>query len=298
MILNELTNLFRNKGLKIEPNNSYVHGSLDTKEICELFKKYGCILFRNYDFTAENYKKFTEIFTATYANDTNDTSRRKETKFGKNVREVDAGHRKMSLHSEASFSPSWPEIVWFYCQEAPSYKGETTICDGIKLWDSLSFETKNFFLANPIKYQLKIPVNIKKGNSKKKPWQLNSIGSFDTYLDYTNRELRTKQLRFAMSETYIPGKLSFANHLLHQKPYLDKSIEKWGLSNGKKVPKKYINEIQKKSDDLTYYHKWKNNDLLMIDNRRFMHARNYFKKNDLRVILNTQSLKSNLNISV
>ena len=74
---------------------------------------------------------------------------------------------KMSLHSEASFSPSWPEIVWFYCQEAPSYKGETTICDGIKLWDSLSLETKNFFLANPIKYQLKIPVNIKKSNSKK-----------------------------------------------------------------------------------------------------------------------------------
>ena len=25
----------------------------------------------------------------------------------------------MALHSEASFSPSWPEIVWFYCNKAP-----------------------------------------------------------------------------------------------------------------------------------------------------------------------------------
>ena len=25
----------------------------------------------------------------------------------------------MPLHSEASYSPSWPEIVWFYCHQAP-----------------------------------------------------------------------------------------------------------------------------------------------------------------------------------
>ena len=32
----------------------------------------------------------------------------------------------------------------------------------------------------------------------------------------------------------------------------------------------------------------------MVDNRRFMHARNFFKKDDPRIILNTQTLSSNL----
>ena len=124
------------------------------RKFAELLKKYGWYFLEIMILLQEKIgKKFTEIFTATYANDTNDTSRRKETKFGKNVREVDLDI-KMSLHSEASFSPSWPEIVWFYCQEAPSYKGETTICDGIKPGTRYPLKQK-LFLANPIKYQLK-----------------------------------------------------------------------------------------------------------------------------------------------
>ena len=66
MILSDLSNLFWNKGLKIEPNNSYTHGSIDTKEICKLFKKHGCILFRNYDFTqtiTKNLLKFLQQLT-------------------------------------------------------------------------------------------------------------------------------------------------------------------------------------------------------------------------------------------
>ena len=29
------------------------------------------------------------------------------------VNNVDKGKEEMALHSEASFSPNWPEIVWF-----------------------------------------------------------------------------------------------------------------------------------------------------------------------------------------
>lgn len=294
MICKNLSSLFWNNGLVITPNQKKFLDRKNIHKIKDLFKKHGCILFRNFEFSPESYRKFTENFTITFANDTSDTQRRKKTTFGKNVREVDAGNKKMSLHSEASFSPSWPEIVWFYCKEAPLYKGETTICDGIKLWDSLTYKTKNFFLGNPIMYKLKIPVEVKSKRKGKKNWQINSVGAYDTYLNLSAGELITKQIRFAMSETFIPGKLSFANHLLHQKPYIDKSIEKWGLQNGKKIPKKYINEIKKNSDNLTYFHKWKKNDILMVDNRRFMHARNFFKKDDPRIILNTQTLSSNL----
>ena len=201
----------------------------------------------------------------------------------------------MSLHSEASFSPAWPEIVLFFCEEPAKNNGETTICDGIKLWESLSEKTKEFFLSNPLKYKLKIPVLEKKKIGKKKKWMLNKQGAYDAIIDYKTGILNLTQVRFAANDENFLKKLSFSNHVLHKKPYIDKSIDKWGTIFDKNIPKKILKEVEVKSEILTYYHKWKKFDLLMIDNKRFMHARNFFNKNDKRKILNTQTLESNFN---
>ena len=76
---------------------------------------------------------------------------------------------------------------------------------------------------------------------------------------------------------------------------IDKTIVKWGTVFNKKIPKSILKEVEKKAENLTYYHQWKRFDLIMLDNRRFMHARNFFSKKDRRQILNTQTLESNFN---
>ena len=65
------------------------------------------------------------------------------------------------------------------------------------------------------------------------------------------------------------------------------------LINGEKIPKSILTEIQKLSEELTKDYIWKNNKLLMINNKRFMHGRNDFNINSNREILNIQSLKIN-----
>ena len=65
------------------------------------------------------------------------------------------------------------------------------------------------------------------------------------------------------------------------------------LFNNKKVPKKIIEEIEKKSELITYYHKWKKKDVIMIDNKRLMHGRNKILKK-IRKILNIQTLISKI----
>jgi len=65
------------------------------------------------------------------------------------------------------------------------------------------------------------------------------------------------------------------------------------LINNKKIPKDIIYEIEKLSKKLSTKYSWKENILLMIDNRRFMHGRNKFKENSIREILNIQTLKAN-----
>lgn len=291
----KISNLFFNNGLILSAEKNDKISDIDINFVKYEFIQKGCVLFRNFEFKPENYKKFTDKFSLNYANDTNDISRRKKTKFDKYIRDVDAGNMKMSLHSEASFSPSWPDIVWFYCEEPAKKGGETTICDGISLWDRLNETTKSFFLSNPLLFKLKIPaVKINKKLGKKK-WYINSLGTYDAIINYKTGNFHAKQIRFAVNETRIQNKLCFANHVLHRKPYIDKSIEEWGTLNGKKIPKLILEEIDEKSEQLTYYHKWKKKDLIMLDNKRFMHARNKFSSNENRKIFNTQTLKSNIN---
>ena len=44
---------------------------------------------------------------------------------------------------------------------------------------------------------------------------------------------------------------------------------------------------------LTYKHEWEISDLIMVDNRRFMHGRTALNKKNKRDILNIQTLESN-----
>ena len=61
---------------------------------------------------------------------------------------VDLGNNEIPLHSEASFSPSWPEIIWFYCSSPSKKSGFTTVVDGVKVYENLKISTKKFFLEN------------------------------------------------------------------------------------------------------------------------------------------------------
>ena len=198
----------------------------------------------------------------------------------------------MNLHSEASFSPSWPEILWFYCSVPPKKYGQTTLCDGEELWKKLSYKTKNFFLKNPLIYKMEIPINVNvRGNIKKTKWYFDEIGTHDCFIDNKKGIINIKQIRFAVSKNFR-GKLSFCNHLISSALEMDPTIKSIGILSGTKIPKSILNEVTLVSQNITYMHTWKKNDLIMINNHRFMHGRTKIVKNDERKILNLQTLKS------
>ena len=88
----------------------------------------------------------------------------------------------------------------------------------------------------------------------------------------------------------IINSLSFSNHLLAElgkDPQLKNEFML--MASGKRIPSKYINEIKTKSSKLTYDHKWEKNDLLMIDNKRFLHGRRSFGKKIKRDIVIVQT---------
>ena len=291
MKISEISNDITSIGCIVEPSNQKNIFKIDKNEIIRIFKNKGIIIFRNFNLHKDNIIKFTDLFTNKYAND----AFRRTIRLGnKNIHDVDPGNKEMPLHSEASYSPSWPEIIWFYCNKAPSSSGNTTICDGQKIYKDFHLELKKFFLENQIIYDLKVPIKLiyKNENTKtKKSWHIDYPGIYDCYLNLKTNEINFKLKRYAVVKDKFNSELSFVNHLqiiLNRDPqvkkiYLEKKNTKFKkiMKEVKKISNKYIIDIS-----------WNNRDLCMINNQRFMHGRRKINKNEKRDIINIQTLKS------
>jgi len=282
-----ISKLFEGGGLIIHKSKNKSLFDLQYKDIVSLFEKYGVILFRDFELDENILTQFTDLYTEIYSGD----ALRREKRFNnKKIRNVDYGFEEAILHSESSFAPSFPEIIWLFCNIPAMTGGQTILCDGLKLWDILSLETKQFFLGEQIHYELRIPV-IKEQNKKiKKPWLLPYIGVGIGFINYEDGCLYTVQKRYAVQEARIGGKYNFVNHLLsiNAEPQIIGGL----LSNGSEIPECIYNEIKVKSDQLIYDHTWQKNDLLMVDNKRFMHGRRSIVKDDPRDIVIVQSQKA------
>ena len=93
------------------------------------------MLEKKFNIKPEKLTDITDRFTETYAVD----AIRRKVRFNKKpIRNVDEGVKEVLLHSEASFAPAWPELIWFYCNVPQQNGGATILCDGVKLWNVLS----------------------------------------------------------------------------------------------------------------------------------------------------------------
>ena len=287
IIKSNISEKFKHNGVLIKPFNhkDNLSKSIDENDIISEFEQRGLVIFEDFDINKSNLTEFTDKFTQNYASDTN----RRESRFdSKIVKSVDTGNDNIKLHSEASFTSTWPEIIWFFCHKAPHAGAETTLCDGIKLWDELTKETQKFFIQNPIVYKLSIPIRGKKNGKGTQDWFVKSIGAYNSYIDWDLGELFLEQSRYAVHNSRNMKDLCFANHIIVDLKSEPQIISR-KLVNGSEIPKKIIDEVTLKSDNLIYKHSWKDSQLIMLDNKRFLHGREKILPNQERDIVNIQS---------
>ena len=154
----------------------------------------------------------------------------------------------------------------------PEKGGKTMLCDGIALWEALSVKTRSFFTAQPVRYQLEIPIGDKRPGKGIRPWFLNTICTGDSYIDWDTGILHCTHLRFAVQEGRSGRDLCFSNHLnvdLDSEPQIISRT----MADSQEIPESIMEEIKQKADSLTFEHSWEKTDFVMIDNLRFLHAR-------------------------
>ena len=261
----------------------------EVKNINKLFYTRGIVEFSNLPWKKDQIQNFTDYFTTKYSND----AARREKKFKKtNINSVDIGFNEIPLHSEASFTYAYPEIIWFYCYKNDDKGSPTTICDGKELWQKLEKKTKEFFLKNPVKYSLEIEIPYVDKRKSNQEMLIEQPGVSNAYINWRKGTLNFIYTKFIINIDKLSDSIFFSNHLLIG-PKLEKQIKKMTLIDNSKIPSDIFQEIKHKSEDSKKEYIWKKNNLLMLNNKRFMHGRKKYSESSNREILNLQSLKIN-----
>lgn len=259
---------------------SHHFASLGKSELYELLGHYGVVLFRNCIHSAEDFSAYVKQNSSRLSLDP------ARVMVGGAAQLVDAGHQAVGLHCENGNSPFWPDMTWFYCQEAPRKGSQTTLCDGEKVLAKLSPACRSFFEENPIRYSrtvagekwrrlvchyspaLSDPAAVEIEDL----WQI--IGedpqtaiSFNPADDSIHYAFSTP----AILTSAFSQRPAFANSILgpsfnYEAPVID-------TVDGQRIPAGFLREIAEVSAQYTYPVGWRDHDVVMIDNRRVMHGR-------------------------
>jgi alpha-ketoglutarate-dependent taurine dioxygenase len=270
-----------------EPNGPLVvEDSAERAEVISLFERHGVLLFRGLDIEPSNLVAFTNQFAEQYAPD----AIWRQPRFGEHaIHTVNVGSFAIALHSEASFGAAWPEIIFFYCSVPPQRGGATTLCDGVTLFERLSRPTQRLFTARPLRYDVALQgrKTVVGGDVE---WPVVTPGVSGVW-DRTNGVYRLTVFRDAVHEVRQRSRVySFCNYLLVGTGHYE--IQNITFADGSPIPDDALAEVRAVAEPATIEIAWQPRDLLMIDNRRYMHGRRAFEADDVRDISIVQVLRA------
>ena len=135
----------------ITPDSTYEKISdIDTLFVESLYKKFGAILFRGYDFNIDIFRRLTKTYCSHSMK--NLSAGREVVDHKNNIQRVDPGDNIFPLHPEMSREPWKPDVAFFACETPPKQRGETLFCDGVELVSRMPSRVLKAFNKRKLRY--------------------------------------------------------------------------------------------------------------------------------------------------
>ncbi|MEM1111885.1 MAG: TauD/TfdA family dioxygenase [Pseudomonadota bacterium] len=232
---------------------------------------------------------------------------------GLHIQRANAGKHAMAAHSELCHMPVQPDMAWFYCDRAPLNGGQTTLYDGAAIASALTQDLLEFFSGKRLLYLREMSVDeaLRAYNAASRDalQQMISDRGWEQYLQIQGDKLRQEMVvpalpvledskltvfvnQIVFNAKYRPWlvamarrvsgplhKRSLAISLLDRIPVVSQPGSGLGvpayptLEDGTMIPLWVIRALGKIIKQMEMKQSWQKGDILVFDNRRFMHGR-------------------------
>jgi alpha-ketoglutarate-dependent taurine dioxygenase len=260
-------------------------GAVDRAAIRALYEQHGALLLRGFQSDLEGFSRLASDLCPVSVN--NESRNRAVLGSGGNIQSVNLGVMPFPLHPELSREPWKPDTCFFFCVRPPSAEGSTTLCDGLAIVRGLPVELTQKMDTRRLKYIapagpeiLKYWLGSARPNSEvladpppSCPYQFERIGG----------KLARSFTRPFLHKPMFADALAFGNFLLFAR-FLRGTRNFPLFENGEEVPDEWLHTVKAVSDQLTVAIRWQKDDLLILDNSRFMHGRTAVTEPNDRVI--------------
>lgn len=259
---------------------------IDTQEIINYFKSSSLLLFRGFEVDTDKFKQLTELFSTNFVSYVGGAYSREMINGDKTLLSVTGGklHFAVPFHGEMYYKKQRPDILWFYCATPALKDGETTVCDGIEVYNELSNSTQELFFSQRLKYIRSYAADV-----WPKIYQTEDLKFVEQVCHDNDMQLQVKPDN-SISTEYISSAIQssrcgnhnvFINNIL---PVIEQETKGSNSSlvrfeDNSKIPDDIIKEIKSVTDKLTYLVSWQKSDILMVDNTRLLHGRRSFSDN-------------------
>ena len=274
--------LMKNIILNTDNNNTMITDVLDNAK--QILAKSGWVLLRGFPL---NLTSFSQIIKLLCRQLTFDPAR----EYSNNsTQKVNSGTSAIGLHIENGNTPLPPDLVAFYSEKSANIGSQTTVCDGVEVYQNMSDELKALF-EHPITVSRTLPSKLWRQYVADQHPAISSIDEVNEgHLDDLNALAPNQKaiLNCDDSLTYrlainpcIKGafseEIAFANAILgpsfnYEKPTVT-------LSTGEEITETLKQELTLLAERFTHEISWQDNDLVLIDNKRVMHGRRAIEGN-------------------
>ncbi|MGX7825791.1 TauD/TfdA family dioxygenase [Actinokineospora sp. 24-640] len=283
------------KGLVVTSSDRAGFDTIDRVELLTALADHGYLLLRGFDTDATT---FSELIKGVSARITLDPAR----KFaGGNVaQKIEAGLVPQGLHVENGATPWVPDLVWFYCETPAATGSQTTICDGLRVWDRLPDATRELFLSTRVTFARPMPEDKWKNlvlrllEGRKRLDQV----TFDDLLAVTDDEVDVKYVlradgsvhykyyTHAAHSTLFGSDTVFANSILTPSVNYEPPVIEF--EDGRPLDAMLMRQIIEATELETEEIDWHAGDVALVDNSRLMHGRRRIR-DPRRSLYNAQS---------
>lgn len=253
--------------------------ALDHFQLRDRLARHGVILLRGFEHDLE---RFSELVQRCSSRVTLDPARQYT---GRHSQLVDAGFDEVGLHLENGNAPFLPDVIWFYCEVAATRGSQTTICDGEDAITQLRPATEKAFRRQPVSYERTVPedtwkryvakeLDLPEGPSAASETHLRQIEGRVPGLSFGLLQDGSVHYTFqcsAIHPTQFTEAPAFANSLLG--PSNNYESPKIRFADGTDISADTWAEIADATERVTWDIDWRDGDVAIIDNTRYMHGR-------------------------